>query len=254
MLRTALILSAALGLSAHAAYAADPLPKAETIIEESIEAHGGRAAHEKLRNRVAKGTIDLTGAGIKGTLDVKEASPNKRIVTVDLENLGKTIEGIDGTVAWTLSPLTGDRILEGEEKNHALLEATFNGEIHWKKKYEKAECTALEDVNGKPAYKISFIPKEGKPFTAYYDKTSHLIVKAVTTQKSPMGEITVETFPSDYKKVDGILISHSAKQKILTQEIVMTLTEIKHNVDLPADTFKIPTEIQEMLDKAKKKD
>jgi zinc protease len=254
MLRTAMILSAVLGLSVRAASAADPLPTADTVLDQYIEATGGKAAYEKLKNRVAKGTIEVTGAGLKGTITLKEAAPGQRFVEVDIEGVGKSTEGTDGTVAWTVSTLTGDRVLDGEEKNHAILEAIFNGELNWKKKYEKVECTGIEVVEGKPAYKIVLTPKEGKPVVHFYDKNSHLIVKAVVTQKSPMGEITAESIPSDYKKVDGILISHSAKQKVLTQEIVMKITEIKHNVDLPADTFKTPAAIQELIEKAKKKD
>ena len=65
-----------------------------------------------------------------------------------------------------LSPLIGDRLLDGDEKDEFIKEAEiFNDEIRWKEVYDKAECTGIEDVDGKPAYKLVLTPKSGKPTT-----------------------------------------------------------------------------------------
>jgi hypothetical protein len=44
------------------------LPTADTVLNQYIEATGGRAAYEKLKNRVSTGTIELPAANIKGTI------------------------------------------------------------------------------------------------------------------------------------------------------------------------------------------
>ena len=151
----------------------------------------------------------------------------------------------DGKNAWEVSTVGGDRELDGEEKETFIREANFYKELRWKELYAKVECVGIEDVEGKPAYKIVLTPKSGKPGTEYYDKTSHLLVKQTSTAASPMGEVAVEEYPSDYKTVDGVLIPFTVTQKVLTQEIVMKMTEIKHNVDLPADAFKRPAPADE---------
>lgn len=225
------------------------LPKAETLLEQYVEATGGRAAYEKLKNRVSAGTLEISGANIEGKIRITQAEPGKQLSVVELGPIGKTIQGTDGEVAWEVSALTGDRVLDGEELAEAKQRADFNSEIHWKERLTKAECVAVEDVDGKPAYKVVLTPKQGKPVTEWYDKASHLIVKQQVTTKGPMGELTVENFPSDYKKVDGILIPHKSTQKVLTQEIVIKMDEVKHNVDLPADTFQPPAAIQALLKK-----
>ncbi len=251
-LRAVLMISAALGLPAFRAQADDP-PKAEEVLDQYVEATGGKAAYEKLKNRVSQGTMEITGAGLKGKVVARQAAPNKMATDVEFEALGKIKEGTDGTVVWEINPITGDRVIDGDEKAEKLLHNTFNGELHWKDMYAKAECTGVEDVNGKPAYKILLTPKPGagKPVTEFYDKASHLQVKGLTTIKSPMGDIEVEMYPSDYKKVDGVLIPHKVTQKMLTQEIVIVMTDIKHNVDLPADTFQIPDAAKALLEKKK---
>ena len=70
-------------------------------------------------------------------------------------------------------------------------------------------------------------------------------MKETSTAPTPMGEVQVEEFPTDYKAVDGVLFRFKVTQKVLTQEIVLTLTEIKHNVELPDDAFKRPAAADE---------
>ena len=48
-----------------------------------------------------------------------------------------------------------------------------------------------------------------------------------------------------YKDADGVQIPRTVTQKVLTQQIVVKMTDIKHNVDLPADTFKRPAAADE---------
>jgi zinc protease len=247
-IRTAILLTSALGLSARMARA-DDLPKAETILDQYIGATGGKAAYEKIKNRVSKGTLEVTGANIKGTIVVYQAEPDKLATEVDIAGVGKTLQGTDGKVVWEVTEATGDRVLSGEEKETRLLEATFNEELNWRKIYTKVETTGVEDVEGKPAYKVVLTPKVGKAVTTYYDKVSHLVVKQVRFEKSPMGEVNDEVFPSDYKKVDGILIPHKETHKLLTQEFVITMSEVKQNVTLPADAFKVPDSVKELTKK-----
>jgi hypothetical protein len=233
------------------AQAAADLPKAETLLDQYIEATGGKAAYEKIKNRTSSGTIEVAGANIKGTIKVTQAAPNSIVVVTDLGPLGKSTQGTDGKSAWMLNPLIGDRLLDGEEKDAFLLSAQFYRDVHWRDSYEKVECTGTEDVDGKPAYKVVLTPNTGKPITQFFDKASHLQVKELTTQKSPMGEVTVEIYPNDYKKVDGILMPFAVTQKVLGQAIEMKMTEIKQNVDLPADAFKRPASLDQPAEKKK---
>jgi len=216
------------------------LPTADTVLNQYIEATGGKAAYEKIKNRVSTGTIEITAANLKGTIKVMEAAPNKMAVVSELAPVGVSKQVTDGKSVWEISPVAGERELDGEEKEKFLREANFYEDLLWKELYAKVECVGIEDVEGKPAYKIVFTPKSGKPTTKYYDKMSHLLVKETSITAGPMGEISVDAFPSDYKAVDGVLMPFTATQKVLTQQIVLKFTEIKQNVDLPADAFRRP--------------
>lgn len=221
------------------------LPTADTVLNQYIEATGGRAAYEKLKNRVSTGTIELPAANIKGPIKLTQAAPNKALLFFQLGPVGETRRGSDGKTVWEISTVLGERDLDGDEKDTFIRESNFYKELLWKDLYAKVECVGIEHVNGKPAYKIVLTPKSGKPLTEYYDKITHLIVKQTSTTAGPIGEITVDVFPTDFKSVDGVLIAFTITQKVLAQEIVMKFTEIKHNVNLPADVFQRPGKAQE---------
>jgi hypothetical protein len=236
-----LVLLAAISQPRAKAQSKPDVPTAETVLNQYVEATGGKAAYEKVKTRVSTGTIEIPAANIKGTVKLTQALPNKLAMVTELGPIGMSKRVTDGKSVWDLSSLQGDRELDGEEKHAFLRDANLHKELQWKDLYAKVECVGIEDVNGKPAYKIVLTPKSGKPSTEYYDKTSHLLVKEVSIQPSPMGEIQVEDYPADYKAVDGVLLPFTITQKVLTQEIVLKLNEVKHNVDLPDDTFKRPT-------------
>jgi zinc protease len=217
------------------------LPTADTVMNQYIEATGGKAAYEKMKNSVATGTIEIPAANIKGKLKLTQAAPNKLAMYAELGPAGVNKRVTDGKTVWDYSTIAGERVLDGEEKDSFLVDADFYKELHWKELYAKVECVGVEDVNDKPAYKIVLTPKSGKPTTEYYDKVSHLRVKSTQSITTPMGDVQIEEYQSDYKEVDGVKTPFTITQKVLTQEIVMKLTDIKTNVELPEDTFKKPT-------------
>ncbi|MEP0847752.1 MAG: hypothetical protein HRF50_13155 [Phycisphaerae bacterium] len=241
--------AASLGQTEPAKPAVKPedLPKAEEILERFIQVTGGKAAYEKLKNRVTTGTIEVPAANIKGTMKVYHQAPDLMFVEQEMAGMGKSMEGYDGKDAWESSAMMGARLKEGTERAMAKRAAVFNSELNWRKVYKTCETVAVEDVDGKPAYKLVMTPEEGNPEAHFYDKESGLLVKIELKAPSPMGEIPVEIRTSDYRDVDGIKVAHKLVQRAAMQEVLITIDKIESNVDLPADRFQIPAEVREML-------
>ena len=239
----------ALGQLSASAQEKGELPKAEKVLADYIEATGGKATYDKFKSRTITGTLEIPDANITGKIQIFQKAPNLISVTTEVGPAGKTVQATDGKSAWEISPLTGERLLDGDELEDFLRKATFNEELHRDELYKKVECVGIEDVEGKPAYKIVLTAKTGKTETEYYDKVSHLLVKETMTAKSPMGEISVDTIPGDYKKVDGLLIPFTATQKALGQQVVVKIDEVKHNADIPADTFRRPASLEKATQK-----
>jgi hypothetical protein len=124
--------------------------------------------------------------------------------------------------------------------------------VQWRKYYKKAECVAEEKIDDKPCYKVVLTTPEGKTRTAYYDKQTNLVVKVVSTEKTPMGELTIEAFPSEYKKVGDILMPHKLLQKMAGQDIAITFDKVEQNVKIPDNRFDLPEDIKKLAEKDKK--
>ncbi len=234
-----------------AAARADKLPTGEEIMDRYVEVTGGKDAYAKLHNRVSHGTMEVVGLGIKGKLTLTQAEPARMQLEADIPGIGKIEEGTDGETVWEKSTVGGARVKTGDERTHTLRAARFHGDVGWRDIYAKAENVGTANVDGKACYKIKLTTPEGQVRTNYYDQKTGLLVKSEATEKVQGNEVATEGTVSDYQKVDGVLIPFKLRQKALTQEIVMTFDKIEHNVNLPADRFKLPDDVKALVDKAK---
>jgi outer membrane lipoprotein-sorting protein len=241
-------IAAGLVLSLTLARAADDLPKAETILDKYVDATGGKAAYLKHHTEITKGTMDITAFGVKGTVITYSAEPNKSYTEVDLPGLGKTSKGTDGKVYWMQSAMVGAHIEEGAEKAQSML-SRMNAELVWRELFKEVKTVGTDSVDGKECYKVEMTPTEGGPITQCYDKQSNLILKMTMTMTSQMGEQTVDSFFSDYRKEDDVLMPHKMKQNVAGQDIVFTVDSVTFNPDIPADKFTLPSEIKALANK-----
>ena len=155
---------------------------------------------------------------------------------------------IRGEVAWGLSTMGGPQIKEGEEKVFQIREATFDSTTQWRKLYPKVECVSVETIDEKPCYKVVLTPAEGAPVIRYYDQQSGLLIKVEMTLTTAMGTIPLESYVSEYKKVDGVLLPHKARVVVMGTERLLTTKSVEHNVEMPADRFKLPEDVQDLHD------
>ncbi len=228
--------------------AAQQLPKAEIILDKFVQVTGGRAAYAQQHSAIIKGTMEIGGMGLKGTLINYRAEPNLSYSEIDLAGLGKMQEGFDGKVAWAFNAMQGPQVKTGDEKAAAAREARFHGE-NWKEDFQQVQTLGVEAVEGKPCYKVQMTPHTGSPSINFYDQQSGLLLKSVVTLKTAMGEITAESLPSDYRKAGSVLIPFKVIQKVAGQVITMTFTSMENNVPIPKGTFELPAEIKALLGK-----
>jgi outer membrane lipoprotein-sorting protein len=234
---------------AAALCAADDLPKGEALLDKYIEVTGGKAAYAKVKSEVTTGEMTLGAMGIKGKMTSYSQSPDKRVVEINIDGIGKILEGSDGKIAWSYSAMQGPRLKDGEEKEEALRQAKQNADSQWREQFTKAETTGVDTVEGKQCYKVEVTPKTGKPQSRCYDKESGLLVKITMTSKTPMGEITVDSFPSEYRKEGELLVPHKVLTKLAGQEMGMTIDKVEHNATIPAEKFEPPAEVKALINK-----
>ncbi|MCG3126272.1 MAG: hypothetical protein CHACPFDD_01103 [Phycisphaerae bacterium] len=244
------VAAVALAGNAAAVLAQDKdLPKAEALIEKFIEAIGGRAAHEKLNNSVAKVKIEIVGQNINGTVTAYTAKPDKFYSLAEISGFGKIEEGTDGKVYWSNSMVQGPAIKEGKERAFAERSSRFNGVLYWRELYKSVETVGAETLDGRECYKVQLTPPDGKPEVWYFDKESGLHVRTDMRIETPMGEIPAEAFMSDYTEVQGVKTPHTMRVIAMGGERRITTESVEYNVDMPKDRFDLPDDIKKLLEK-----
>ncbi len=223
------------------------LPKGDEILDQYVKATGGKDAYQKVSNRVVRGWLDMPAQALKGTIEAYKARPNLSYEVVEIAGMMRHERGTDGKVAWERQSMTGTRLLEGEELEQFMREAVFDSDVLWRKLYKKAETVGVEDIDGKPAYKVELTLKGDEKMTAYYDTKSNLLVKSVMMVKSPMREMLVETYISDYKKVGDLLIPHKQRQVVMGMEQVRTFDSVEVNAKLDKNRFALPDDVKQLL-------
>jgi outer membrane lipoprotein-sorting protein len=236
-------------LSAAALYAADDLPKGEAILDKYVEATGGKAAYEKVKSDITTGTMTLGAMGLKGAMVMYSQAPDKRSMEVTIEGVGKIVDGSNGELAWSMNAMQGPRLKDGDEKAESLRQGRHNADVNWRDLYKSATTAGSEEVDGKDCYKVEMVSKDGKPSTRWYDKKTGLLVKMTATSKSPMGEMTAELFPQDYRKEGDLLMPHKIVTKIAGQEMTMAIDKVEQNVEIPKEKLEPPAEVKALIKK-----
>jgi outer membrane lipoprotein-sorting protein len=226
--------------------------KAAELLSQYVEATGGKAAFNKIKNRTAEMTLVMPVADTKMKLKAYFKRPNKSYLVIEAEGRGKMEQGCDGNVVWEKSELTGCRIKTGRERAVSMREATLDRFVRWKKIYDKAEFVGMEDVDGRPCYKIVMTTKaqgdvEPDTETVFIDTENSLISKIAMKIEAGGTTLPISLLVSDYRDVDGVKLSHKMVVVAGEQETVMTIDSVKNNVDLPDDRFELPAEVQELL-------
>ena len=226
----------------------EKIPSAEEIIEKYLETTGGRKAHEKIRNVKQELKVESVIDGKEYEVFSYKERPNKNYLFSDIGAVGEIKSGSDGDVVWEISPITGTRVLEGEERDTKLLDNKFDGPDAWKTSYKSVKTEGIEEVNGKSCYKVVFTPHELSTRIAYYDTESFLIAKSVINVKTQIGSLKLDIFPEDYRKVGDILSPHKMSYFAIGQLVqTITIENIEYNIEMPEGLFDLPEKIKKLV-------
>ena len=87
--------------------------------------------------------------------------------------------------------------------------------------------------------------------TTYFSKQTGLTLKSEMLMQSQMGEIKVENYIMEYVDFGGLKLPKRAVEIAAGVESHVTIESVEHNVEISEDRFKIPAEIQAILDRRK---
>lgn len=190
-------------------------------------------------------TIKLTGnmsmMGMEMPMVIYMKNPNK-IKSVATINGQDIIQVFDGVKGYMTNPMTGSNtpVEMGENEAKQLLRSNiFQNYLDNYLKNNQLSLEGMEDVNGKPAFKIKASIEGGNVIRIYIDKSSYLIVKTIANVNQGGMAMSLESVPSDYRETNGILLPMTTTTSAAGMEFVYKYTDIKVNEPMDDSIFRL---------------
>lgn len=233
-----------LGLMLTAGAQDVPLPRAETLFEQFIQKTGGQAVYDRIQNRLTKSTMKLSLPSITAEVTSLVTRSGLYRVVVDSQDIGKIEFGSDGRTVWDFNPMSGPQIREGRERSRFQHLYSLDLPARWRKVFKSVECTGLEVIEGKPAFKVVAVSLDDYSPVYYFEQTSGFLIKIEYPMETAVGPGVQEIFLSDYQTAGGILYPHVQKRREQVREMDLTFTSIEYNVVIPENAFTLPEAIK----------
>ena len=238
---------AALTVAASALVPAqEALPPARTILDRHVAAIGGRDAlmgHSSVR---MVGELSIPAAGISGSLEVFAAKPNKLLVKSNIPGVGEVLEGFDGTVAWSVNPMTGPTVASGKELEQKKFDADFYGELRPQDRYKSTTTVEKTTWEGRPAYKISLVRPDGSEEFEYHDVENGFRIGREITRETPAGSLKVKQTSADYRKFGNLMHPTRATVDVMNIQQLITISSVEYDKVDPA-VFELPAAIKGLV-------
>lgn len=217
------------------------MPTVKEIVDKYVAAIGGRAANEKFKTRLIKMNVEISPMGIKGTGETYLAAPDKSYSKVNLGGIGELIESYDGTTAWSVNPIQGNRDKTGIELAQTKLASNFYRDINLDKLYPKMEVKGIEKVGENDAYIVTATPDGGLDAeTFYFDTKTGLLLRSDSTVVSPEGKMATKVFYEDYRDIDGVKMAFKTRSLLPQFEVMSVYTEVKNGTAIDDKIFSKP--------------
>ncbi len=217
----------------------------DQILKKNEDAIGGADAISKVQTLRMTSRMLMSGGQTEMVVTVSCKRPN--FVRTETAVRGHNIVWVyDGTTAWIINPLAGgSQPRKMDEADIARLanyrmDSSIGSLVGIKAAGNTIELLGKEDINGSPAYKLKVTLKGGMNSTYFLDAGTFLPAKIIAKVSMMGQEVEGETYPGNYKKVDGILFAHSMEAYVNGQTMRMNYDKIEVNVPLDDSIFKLP--------------
>lgn len=214
---------------------------AADILEKFIEASGGRKLLGTIKDTTMIGALEIPMAGMSGSLTMYQKEPN--MLRMDMELMGMVMTtAYDGEKAWWINPQTGATEEMPADQSEDLMRQAYGNDILLYPDKHGVIYTLKESANieGMDYYVLEQKFPDGYTITMYLDSKTYLLYKAISAVNQMGVQAEAETFFSDWRKVNGMMVSFSIKVLYDGEEaMTMTFSEVKFNSGLEDSLFKM---------------
>ncbi len=208
---------------------------AEQIIENYINAIGGREKLSAVNDRTTKMSGKVQGFDVKMTVYQKAPDLLRQDISAGPMNQEIIFNGTDGVMK-----ASGQDIkITGAELEKLKYEASITLLLKLDEYGVKVKSTGNAKVDGQESYKLEMLFPGGTKWIQYYDKETGLKLKEEKNITTPQGTFTQETILSDYRDVDGLKFPYKITQTLGAQTMEFVVSSIKINSGIGDEKFEI---------------
>jgi outer membrane lipoprotein-sorting protein len=245
VLKAAIATPLLIALYAALAGAQAPELTVDQIVQKHTEALGGLEHWKALKTVKATGKATLMGGQLEATVVMEAKRPTSNRMEMKIQDKS-LVQAFDGSTEWSINPFAGagepQRATE-EDNQAAIADADFvDGTlVDYKAKGSVVELLGKEEVGGIPTYKLKVTKKSGTVEYDYIDAKTFLPIKSSGSRKQLGKDLEFESFPRDFKSVDGVMMPYDIEQRVGGKPVLeLVFDQIEPNPAIDDSDFRMP--------------
>lgn len=224
---------------------ANGLPTPRALFSSYVEAIGGENVIRSHSSTTLHGRFVLSAFGIEGAATIYSAAPNQISQIIELGGFGTVQSGYNGEIGWSLDPIQGNSILEGDALTDMEQQSDYYLPLNLGES-EGQETQELTQSGGADAYKVMLTDSRGKQTFLYFSAESGLLVRSDIVSSTPAGEVPTVTLLSEYQDFEGymqptLIVIDAAGQEFSIEVEDYTFDDVSDTQFIP------PAAIQSLL-------
>ena len=216
------------------------MPTADEVLNNYTNAIGGRAAIEKIKSAVIRGTV-ANASGSTGTFEADQIAPDKGYDIMTTQQ-GTRIRVLNRQRGWEKTAF-GVNELAGQQLQDVKLSLPLFGNLNLKDQFTKFEVVGTDKIDNHNVDVVKATRPDQKREHLYFDSESGLLLRRVTEMNSKIGLIPEETDFDDYRDVEGVRLPGTIRLSVIdTQNPTSTreIDKIEFNTPIESSKFDKP--------------
>ena len=219
----------------------------DILLTNMIKAYGGEENLRKHKSSFTTVEVDLESQGVQAKGTISARAPNMAASEMTFTALGKKLGSIvtffDGTGGGEVISFAPTETYSGKRLEDVRLGSDFYDVLNWKNNYKTITVKRRAKVGDEDVWVVEKRSEKGTPVIDYVSEKSYLVLRrdSVVVSETAGIELPVKQLFSDYRSVDGVMVPFKTiSSNIANGDVVMRVTELKFDVDIPDTVFRKP--------------
>ena len=226
--------------------ASNDLPSADVLLQQSLEAMGGKEAMDKITSRESQGYMQTPNGEV--TISIISADPDRFVIRQMVSSLGEFVFGYDGSTLWSRNPQGAYRLLDPATTSQVRQFDFHNLLTELMTQYPTRETVSRGPFGGHDAYQIKLTgQRPADQLTIFLDAETKLLRgQEQRKDAGPAGFVVMRYTFEEWKQFGEIKLFTKVSIAQGDQSVgTITFTEIEHN-SVDAAAFEVPAEVQKL--------